>query len=80
MALLEAMILEQLCYAARCTASTLGGGNGAAARGACWQHMYGGITVWLDLGGAEGPQREAYEQAEVHLVRRHRASPGPRAR
>lgn len=68
-ALLEAMILEQLCYAARCTAATLGGGNGAAARGACWRHMYGGITVWLDLGGTAGPQKEAYEQAEIHLVR-----------
>lgn len=68
-ALLEAMVLEQLCFAARCSAATLGGGNGAAARGACWRHMYGGITVWLDLGGTDGPQKEAYEQAEIHLVR-----------
>ena len=43
-------------------------GMGASARGACWRHMYGGITVWLDATGADTPQRGAYALAEVHIA------------
>ena len=74
LALAEAMVLESLCTFARCAVATLGEGAGAAARSACWRHLYGGITVWLDVqqpaGGAAAaaPQREAYAEAEVQVA------------
>ena len=46
-ALAEAMVLEELSSVARCCVATIGGAKGAAARGDCWRHLFGGITIWL---------------------------------
>ena len=38
---------------------------------ACWRHLYGAFTVWLDVDPdqteADAPQRGAYSEAEVQL-------------
>jgi hypothetical protein len=46
-ALAEAMVLEELSSVARCCVSTIGSAKGAAARGDCWRHLFGGVTIWL---------------------------------
>jgi len=48
-AVAEAMLLEELSTVVRCCVATLGGGRGAAARGDCWRHLFGGITVFLEV-------------------------------
>ncbi|KAK9820240.1 hypothetical protein WJX72_007827 [[Myrmecia] bisecta] len=70
LALVEAAALESLSTNIRCCIATCGGG-GAAARGDCWRHLFGTVTVWLDdhteASQDAAPQREAYAQAEVHV-------------
>jgi hypothetical protein len=43
----------------------------AVCRSACWRHLYGAFTVWLDVNPEEAeddaPQRGAYSEAEVQL-------------
>lgn len=43
----------------------------AVCRAACWRHLYGAFTVWLDVhpeqSEDEAPQRGAYSEAEVQL-------------
>ena len=71
----EAVVFESLCDNVRCCISTSGGGTGAAARAACWQHLHGHVTVWLEVvdgaeeagGGGAKPQNEAYEASEIHV-------------
>ena len=46
-ALAEAMVLEEISSVARCCVATIGAARGAAARGDCWRHLFGGITIWL---------------------------------
>ena len=74
-ALAEAAVLETASTFVRTAVACRGGGGGAAARGACWRHIHGGIGVWLD--GCDGkpqanrkvlPQDEAYSLAEVKVV------------
>lgn len=48
-AVAEAMLLEELSTVVRCCVATLGGGRGAAARGDCWRHLFGGVTVFLEV-------------------------------
>jgi hypothetical protein len=40
-------------------------------RSACWRHLYGAFTVWLDVEPEQSeetaPQRGAYSESEVHL-------------
>ena len=71
LALAEAQVLEALCTTGRVCVSTAGGGWGAAARGDCWRHLWGGVTVWLDAepgaSESERPQRGAYALAEVQI-------------
>jgi len=71
LALAEAQTLEALCTQGRVVVSTAGGGWGAAARGDCWRHLFGGVSVWLDgqpsATEAEAPQRGAYALAEVQI-------------
>lgn len=41
-------------------------------RSACWRHLYGAFTVWIDstpdATEEEAPQRGAYSEAEVRVV------------
>lgn len=46
-ALAEAMVLEEVSSVARCCVATIGSAKGAAARGDCWRHLFGGVTIWL---------------------------------
>mmetsp|Transcript_33941 Transcript_33941/g.47021 ORF Transcript_33941/g.47021 Transcript_33941/m.47021 type:complete len:289 (+) Transcript_33941:64-930(+) len=66
----EFVVLQDLASYTRCCVATAGGGGGAAARGDCWTHFFGAVTLWLD-DGSEGsedlPQREVYQQAEIQL-------------
>ena len=73
----EALVLEnsaheQLSTFLRLVVATRGGGRGATARGDCWTWLFGSVTVWIDLEGAdeEAPQRDAYELSEVRGRRR----------
>jgi len=72
LAVAEAQVLEELSTQGRTCVATVGGGCGAAARGACWRFLHGAITVWLDSGMAQPdqpePQRDAYGLAEVQLA------------
>lgn len=43
----EAVVLESLSTQLRSCIATCGGGRGAAARGDCWRHLFGFITLWL---------------------------------
>jgi len=58
-ALAEAMVLEELSSVARCCVSTIGSAKGAAARGDCWRHLFGGVTIWLG------------EPTHLHVATRH---------
>jgi shikimate kinase len=75
--LAENAVLEQLSTMIRCCVATSGGGKGAAARGDCWDYIFGQFTVWLDDVEAvqrakndpdASPQRDAYAFAEARLV------------
>lgn len=41
-------------------------------RAACWRHLYGSFTVWIDTAPddteEDAPQRGAYSEAEVRVV------------
>lgn len=70
-ALAEAAVLESASTFIRTAVACRGGGQGAAARGACWRHIFAGVSVWLDGRGAKAkplPQDEAYSLAEVKVV------------
>lgn len=41
------MVLAHLSTQLRSCVATYGGGGVAAARGDCWQHLFGFITIWL---------------------------------
>jgi len=73
----ENAVLQQLSTMLRCCVATAGGGRGAAARGDCWDYLFGHFTVWLDDVNAvesakanpdASPQRDAYAYADAHLV------------
>jgi hypothetical protein len=74
--LLENGAHEQLSTYLRLCVATAGGGRGATARGDCWTWLFGSVTVWVDLEGADesAPQREAYELSEVRVVVKDGAS------
>jgi len=61
---------EQLSTFLRLCVATCGGGRGATARGDCWAWLFGSMTVWVDIEGADvsAPQRDAYELSEIRVV------------
>ena len=69
---LENSAHEQLSTFLRLVVATRGGGRGATARGDCWTWLFGSVTVWIDLEGADedAPQRDAYELSEVRATTR----------
>ena len=73
----ENAVLQQLSTMLRCCVATAGGGRGAAARGDCWDYLFGHFTVWLDDVNAvesakanpdASPRGRAYAYADAHLV------------
>ena len=42
-------MLEEISSVARCCVATIGAAKGAAARGDCWRHLFGGIAIWLGV-------------------------------
>ena len=67
---LENSAHEQLSTFLRLVVATRGGGRGATARGDCWTWLFGSVTVWIDVEGADedAPQRDAYELSEVRAT------------
>ena len=67
---LENSAHEELSTFLRLVVATRGGGRGATARGDCWTWLFGSVTVWIDLEGADedAPQRDAYELSEVRAT------------
>ncbi|GMH45433.1 hypothetical protein BSKO_13390 [Bryopsis sp. KO-2023] len=66
----EAVALESLSSHIRCCISTCGDGIGGAAREACWRHLYGAVTLWLDTreeDNASQPQHDAYALCDLHV-------------
>lgn len=66
----EVLVLEKLSTQVRACIGTCGGGGGAAARGNAWRYLFGQLTIWIDEAAQtqeDAPQREAYEQAELHI-------------
>ena len=67
-ALAEAMVLEELSSVARCCVSTIGSAKGAAARGDCWRHLFGGVTIWLgELARVHDANRRAFSAVSRKL-------------
>ena len=68
--LIENSAHEQLSTFLRLCVATCGGGRGATARGDCWAWLFGSMTVWVDIEGADvsAPQRDAYELSEIRVV------------
>eukprot|EP00873_Tetraselmis_striata_P022044 jgi/Tetstr1/442308/TSEL_030449.t1 len=71
----EAVVAENLADSVRTAVATLGGGQGAAARGDVWRFLFGHVCVWVEEVAAPGeaevveerPQNDAYAQAEVQV-------------
>ena len=67
----ENAVFEQLSTHIRCCVSTSGGGRGAAARGACWDYLFGQFTVWLDdVPTAERAAAEAEKAAAAAATKK----------
>ncbi|GAQ88015.1 shikimate kinase-like protein [Klebsormidium nitens] len=69
----EASIVRELSTFVRCAVGTIGGGQGAAADPARWNHLHGGVSVWLDCSSSgskrddslKGPQHLGYTKCDI---------------